>query len=534
MTSGNSPLIKFFAELRRRRVFRTAGLYIVGAWLIMQAADVFFPAWGLPESALNTLLTTSIVGFPLALVFGWFYDVTTHGIVRTPGSHHHGPDARLPLQRSDYVVLGALLLIAGVIVFEATREIIETPRIAVSGDLLDEYVPLDKLANSVAVLPFENISNDPDNEVFCDGISEEILNKLAAFTELQVIGRTSSFAFKGSDYRIPRISSLLGVRYLLQGSVRKQGNQLRISAQLVDENGAQQWSDTFDRTLDNIFAIQTEIADLVAGTVVPQIAPHAATNYEPDIAAYQHYLAGRELVRKRLPKQARNELNKAIELDPDFPEAYAEYAVSILLGQLEETDFGPAQRAIDTALELRPGLPRALAAQGLLLQQLREPDWAASEAPLRAALESDPSMVDAMNWLGNALGAKGDNAGALALLEQAARIDPLHETIIANLANSLTKQGQMDRAEQMALRLLDMPQPGRRVFMFLRDFYEATGQLVKMNAIEKSQALTGQHVYYGLARSYALLNLPDDAAAWVERMQRDFPDFFFHGYWLAN
>jgi TolB-like protein/Tfp pilus assembly protein PilF len=534
MTSRDSTLLRFARELRRRRVFRTAGLYVVGAWLVMQAADVFFPGWGLPESALNTLLYAAILGFPLALVFGWFYDITTGGIVRTPGPGHDDREARLPLQQSDFVVLGALILIAGVIVFQATQEIVETPRVTEAGDTPGDFLPVEKLANSVAVLPFENISNDPDNEVFCDGISEEILNKLAAFTELQVIGRTSSFAFKGSDYLIPRISALLGVRYLLQGSVRKHGNQLRISAQLVDENGTQQWSDTFDRTLENIFAIQTEIADLVAGTVVPQIAPRAANGYEPDIAAYQHYLSGREMVRKRLIGPSREELRKAIEYDPNYPDAYAEYAVAMLLGPLGSEELEQARQAIDKALVLRPGLPRALAARGLLLQQQREPDWAASVAPLREALAGDPNMVDAMNWLGSALGAKGDSAGALALLERAARIDPLHETIVTNLANGLVRRGQIDQAEQMVLRQLDMPQPGRRVFMFLRDFYEATGQLAKMNSIEKRQALTGQHVYYGLARSYALLGLWDEAAEWIGRMQRDFPDFFFHGYWLAN
>ena len=156
-------------------------------------------------------------------MFGWFFDVTTRGIMRTPAAQDKHSDVPLLLQRSDYLVLAALVLIAGFIVYEAWTEIAEIPRVAATVETTgaDLSIP-DKLPNSIAVLPFTNISNDPDNEAFCDGISEEILNKLGAFAELNVIGRTSSFAFKNSDYRIPRISELLGTLYLLQGSVRKQ------------------------------------------------------------------------------------------------------------------------------------------------------------------------------------------------------------------------------------------------------------------------------------------------------------------------
>ncbi|MGD8425529.1 MAG: hypothetical protein PVH13_09815, partial [Gammaproteobacteria bacterium] len=298
-TGPDSGARAFVRELRRRRVFRTAGIYIVGAWLLLQVADVLFPGWGLPDAAVNALFFAAVIGFPVALVFGWFYDVTTHGIVRTPSADEEGGDAPLPLQRRDYLILASLGIVAAVIAFDATREIVETPRVDESAAGPAERPDLAaKLPNSIAVLPFANISNDPDNEVFCDGVSEEILNKLGAFSDLNVIGRTSSFAFKGSDYRIPKISALLGAEYLLQGSVRKQGDRLRISAQLVDSTGAQRWSNTFDRNLEDIFAIQVEIADVVASTVVPQItAPQPS--YQPKLDAYQHFLVGRELLRKR-------------------------------------------------------------------------------------------------------------------------------------------------------------------------------------------------------------------------------------------
>jgi len=510
-----------------------AGFYIVGAWLVMQAADVFFPGWGLPDSAINVLLMAAVVGFPLALVFGWFYDVTTHGIVRTPSADGDYSGGSTPLQRTDYVVLAALAGVAIVIVYRAGTEIAETPRTETAETQILESVQsatVEKLPKSIAVLPFTNISSDPENEVFCDGISEEILNKLGAFPDLHVIARTSSFSFKGSDYGVPRISGLLGVRYLLQGSVRKAGDRLRISAQLVDDTGAQQWTETYDRELSDVFAVQAEIADIVASMVAPQISHQTAQSYEPDVEAYQRFLSGRELVYIRQTDAAVDELAAAIRLDPDFAEPHAELAIALLIGYPDSADFRQAREAIDTALQLSPGLPRALAARGLLLEQQSPPDWPAAEALLREVLEKDPNMVDAMNWLSTALGAKGDDTERKVLLERAARIDPLHPVITVNLADLYWDEGDSARAEQAMIRLTELPEPSRSPFVYLRDLYLATGQLVKMNAIEKRLALLGLHVYYGLALNYAVLGMWDEATYWNTRWQQDFPDFFFTGY----
>jgi TolB-like protein/Flp pilus assembly protein TadD len=527
----------FFRELRRRKVIRMAGFYIVGAWLIMQAADVFFPGWGLPDAAINVLLIAAVVGFPLALVFGWFYDVTTHGIVRTPAADDVDTGKTIPLQRTDYLILAALAGIAVFIVSRAGIEIAETPRGEAAGmpaGSVGEAPPLEILPNSIAVLPFTNISSDPENEIFCDGISEEILNKLGAFSDLHVIARTSSFSFKDSDYAVPRISALLGVRYLLQGSVRKAGDRLRISARLVDDTGEQQWTETYDRELTDIFAVQTEIADMVASMVAPQISHQTAQRYEPDVDAYQSFLSGRELVYKRDTRAAVDELAVALRLDPDFADAHAELAIALLIGAPGEADLRQAREAIDTALQLRPGLPRALAARGLLLQQQRSPDWSGAEAVLRMALEKDPNMVDAMNWLSITLAAEGVEQERKALMERAAQLDPLHPVIVANLASLYWEEGELNRAEQTMIRLTEVPHPGRAPFIYLRDLYLATGQLVKMNAIEKRLALLGLHVYYGLALNYAVLGLWDEAAYWNARWQRDFPDFLFTGYAEMN
>jgi TolB-like protein/tetratricopeptide (TPR) repeat protein len=513
----------FVRELRRRRVLHTAGLYILGGWLVMQAADVFFPAWGLPDAAINVLLVTAILGFPVALVFGWFYDITANGIVRTPAVGARDEYTPLPLQRKDYVLLGALGLIAAYIVYDGVQGIVTAPRVAASTDELTVASP-DKLEHSIAVLPFANTSSDPDNEAFCDGISEEILHKLSNYAELHVIGRTSSFAFKGSDYRIPRIAALLGVRYLVQGSVRREGNDIRILASLVDEMGVQQWSRSYDRKLESMFAIQTEIADVVATTVVPKIVPQKVSSYEPDLVAYQQYLVGRDLLWRR-DWGAAEALARATELDPNFADAHADLAIALLIGRAPELER--SAQAIETALSLEPGLPRALAARGLLLTQQVPPDHAAAERVLREALAEVPDMVDALNWLSIALKTQGRHDEAFRITERAVSIDPLHGAVASNLAMDYAARGDTDRAEQILLRLLELPEPRLGPFLTLRDFYLDTGQLVKMNAAGKRNALSGIHVYYGLAMNYAVLGRWDDAERWVNLSKEDFPNFPF-------
>jgi TolB-like protein/Tfp pilus assembly protein PilF len=524
----------FVRELRRRRVFRTAGIYVVGAWLLLQVADVLFPGWGLPDATINILFIAAVLGFPLALVFGWFFDITTHGIVRTPGPDEQTAETPLALQRRDYLILAALAVIGVAILTQTTREVVEMPR--VSGvTQLEISVIEEKLPNSIAVLPFANISDDPNNEFFCDGVSEEILNRLGGFRGLNVIGRTSSFKFKDSDYELPRISDLLGSRYLLQGSVRKQNERLRISAQLLDETGTQLWTESFDRTLGDIFAIQAEIAEIVASTIVPQITGPTTSRYEPSLEAYQYFLEGREMLRRRadIRGRAREQLQKAIELDPRYAEAHAELALTYLFGTTSLESIAVANEAIDTALRLEPDIPRALAIRALSLQQQNDPDWAVSEIVLRKVLAKEPNMVDALNWLAVALASQGKLVEAETTTKKAARLDPLHGAVAVNVARAAARRGDFDTAERSLLRLLETPQPAYATFTALRDFYRQTGRLVDLNAIGKRQVLTVRAHYYTLFLSYAILGLWDQAAYWSERNMIDVPDSFWTPFFPA-
>jgi adenylate cyclase len=247
-------VLRFLKELRRRRVFRTAGLYVVAAWLLLQVANIVLPAWGIPDAAIRYLILAVLLGFPVALVFGWIFEITAEGIRRTqPVASEADLLESLPLKRSDFLILTAFVAVLGLIAFDATGRVLRTTVEVAEPEHRPWLAEL--VENSVAVLPFDNLSPDPEQAFFADGISEEILNRLAAFQELKVIARTSSFAFKDSGFDIARISGLLGVEYLLQGSIRREAGRIRIAAQLIDHTGVQVWTETFDRELGGIFAL---------------------------------------------------------------------------------------------------------------------------------------------------------------------------------------------------------------------------------------------------------------------------------------
>jgi len=348
-------VIRLYREARRRKVFRTAALYVLGAWAALQVAALMFPGFGIPEAAIRALIWAAVLGLPVAVVFGWLFEIGPGGIRRTAPLGAGETVEPRALGRSDYLILAAFAAIAVVLVYRAAQDIRETPQVGTAADAIDAASEGGaRLPNSIAVLPFANISNDPDNGYFCDGISEEVLNALSGFRELNVIGRTSSFAFKDSKVGIERISAVLGVRHILQGSVRKAGSQLRISAQLLDEAGRQIWTQTYDRQLANVFDIQSEIAAAVAATVATHVTARAASDHQPNLEAYDHYLAAREFLHARNNERALERLQRAIDIDPAFAEAHAEWAIARLMGVPSQEQFRAAQSAIDRALALQP------------------------------------------------------------------------------------------------------------------------------------------------------------------------------------
>lgn len=390
---------------------------------------------------------------------------------------------------------------------------------------------------TLAVLPFENLAANPEHEYFAAGLSEAILNRLAAVRELRVIARTSSFAFAHSGYDLPRIGELLDVQYLLQGSVRQENGQLRISTALIDRAGFQVWGETFVRESGAVFALQDEIAAAVATRITPRTVPSTPAGRQPDFEAYQNYVIGRELLVRRpvnFRRLARERLDRAVELDPGFAEAYAERAIALIFSALSRVDrdasFAQAQRDIDTALALNTDLAPAHMAQGFWLQSRQPADYTASEAPLRRALALDPNLVNAWNWLARALRAQGRQAEADAALEIAARLDPLAPSIAANLAGEEARRGQFDAAERRLRPLLEVPQPAIVSHVALSRLYHETGRLSDALEMARQGVLLSaqrggrlEHLDW-LAEIHTTLGAWERVEYWLARAAQEAPD----------
>jgi len=511
--------VNLWQELRRRRVFRLAGFYVVGAWLVIQVADISFPAWGLPETALRFLFIAAIAGFPIALIFGWFYDVTPQGIVRTEAAGE-AEAVDLRLKPADYVVLAALLTVGAAIVIGSLGKIQEEVETATGA-----AAPVEKMAHSIAVLPFANLDTNPDTGFFSDGITEEILHRLSTLGALHVLASTSSFAFRNSDESPASISDKLGVRYLLQGSVRREGDHVRITARLLDEKGFQLWSDRFDRSLESIFVIQAEIASRVSSEIVNTIVPPQelpAGRTTENMEAYSAYLQGRAYFDARTSEwkdRAREAFNRAIELDPDFAPPYAGLATLVV-----NSDRGPhweeARGFAEKALQLDPDLPLAHAALGLTRAVLGDPENGLES--LRRAIELDPSLAIAYTWTDLPLKKLGLVDEAAAMRERGLEIDPLNPVLIRNTVGFESYHGNFGRAEHLALRMTGLPEPPFWTFGMLYDLYTEWGRYA--DAIDAAKThhrnFAGESVHMlvgeGLAAAYAAVGLVEDAEYWFE------------------
>jgi TolB-like protein len=305
--------MSLFAELRRRNVFRMAVLYLGAAWLVMQVVDLLIDRGPLPEALGPAMLVVLAIGLPIALALSWFYEVTPEGVTLDE-EVQRGAATPAAGRRLDFVVIAVLA--AAVLLFA-----------------YDKWWPNEPLELSIAVLPFENMSIDPEQEYFSDGISEEILNSLAQIQPLKVIARTSSFSFKGKDVDIATMAKQMNVRHILEGSVRRGGDRVRITAQLIDaKDSSHLWSETFDRdySAENIFNIQSEIARAIAGrlrmTLTGDDEKRLATLPTENTEAYAAYLLGGQALTDRNVDELSDAVEQfalAIELDPQFAGAYS-------------------------------------------------------------------------------------------------------------------------------------------------------------------------------------------------------------------
>jgi len=461
--------MSLFDELKRRNVLRVATAYLVASWLIIQVAETILPAYGFGGEAIRLIISLLAIAFVPVLVFSWVFEITPEGLQRERSADERRDDRARPATRLDRVILVLLALALGYFAFDKfiidpvrDRELAES----VLGQKTAEAPADVPYENSIAVLPFVNMSADPDQDYFSDGIAEELLGRLAKVPGLRVISRSSAFSFRGLDLDIPEIARRLRVAAVLEGSVRKSGERVRISAQLIDaREDIHLWSEVYDRTLGDIFSIQDDIASQVVEALKTELLPQsssAADNARPtdDLAAYQDYLRGRHQIARRTRESLELALaafRAAVERDPDFAEAWAGVADSLTLmaiygfkavGQIR----ADAEHAIDTALGLEPDLDSAHASRGLLWSQLDVPDSAVSDQ-YRKALALNPNNSLAHMWLSNhLLVAEPEAAGRH--IQRAYELDPLSGVVVYNLAEWMVATGRFEAARSYAEELL--------------------------------------------------------------------------------
>ena len=441
--------MSFIDELNRRNVLRVAIAYIVTAWLLLQVADVVLNNIEAPDWVFQAILLLVALGFPFALIFAWAFELTPEGLKREHKVDRSESITHITGRKLDFIIIAVLVLALGYFAYDKF--------------LLQPVSDSQQMANkSIAVLPFVNISSDKEQEYFSDGITEEILNALASVKELKVAGRTSSFAFKGQNQDLRRIGDLLGVEYILEGSVRKSGTTVRITAQLVQvEDGFHLWSATYDRELTDIFAIQDEIAAEILIQLKAQLLDEeqqVLVSQRTDPEVYDLYLLAKQRLygRTRLTIESAVELlDQAIAKDPDYAPAYAQRGIATFL--LSDRTYGtiPAaeafvqgKRYIDAALEMDPQLAEAWAGLGLYHTNRPSEHEQAIEA-LAKALSINPNLIDASNWLQIVLTESGDPRGALQLLELMTQRDPLYRPGFGNAVITFNNFGQEDKAQAL-------------------------------------------------------------------------------------
>jgi TolB-like protein len=445
--------LRVFAELKRRNVIRMAGLYLVGAWLLIQIAETLLPIFHTPEWVLQALVVLLALGLLPALVFSWVYELTPDGLKRDVGVTAEPRFAATTGRRMDRLIFAGLIVLIGLIAADRFwpqgAESTLAPSVDTNGEeslakvdpdpglpTADPIDPADR--RSIAVLPFVNMSPDADNEFFADGISEELLNILAGIDGLKVASRTSAFSFKGKDTSIPEIARLLDVHHVLEGSVRKQGNRVKITAQLIEAGSdAHLWTQTYQRDLDDIFLVQEEIAIAITTALQDILGTREVKVDAPttDMAAYQRYLHGRSRFYQRFElDQAIDDLRFAVERDPQFAEAWAFLAATYWLVGYTSYASGHdrsemsrlAGPAVDRAMSLKSDMPIAVALKGRLIIDSDAQDRVADgiglmqRAVTLSASDTTPRLWLALIWL-----ELGYVERALPLLESARRQDPL-------------------------------------------------------------------------------------------------------------
>jgi len=573
--------MSFFQELKRRNVFKVAVAYGIVAWLLLQVSDTLVPALHLPEWFNSGVAFLLIIGFPIAMVFAWAFEMTPEGIKKEKDVDHSQSITTVTGQKLNSAIIGILVL--ALAYFAIDKFILapgresaqpgsdhfsqQTAGQATDVDGKSALTPVEAIAQakteaqsvitnqSIAVLPFINMSEDGANEYFSDGLSEELLNLLAKIPELKVAARTSSFQFKNRTGDIADIATQLKVANILEGSVRKSGNQVRITAQLIKaDDGYHLWSETYDRTLENIFAVQDEIAAAVVDALKITLLGEAPVAEVVNPEAYALYLQGRYFLGNRTEQnwlKAGEAYQAAIDIDPAYAAAWAGLSFIVVKqagwGYIEyKPGVAKALAAAERAVELDPELALAWASlsqvQGRYLF-----DWNASLESAEQAIKLEPANSDVLIQASETTAMLGQFDRSLAAIQTAVELDPLNQNAIDALVDAYQTLGRFQEAEQQSLYLIDLnPRyvSGHSTYaitlLHQGRFEEALAQTEKeeeevWRSFLKSMALFSlgkkaeadaelnkyienfqEFWSYQIAEAYAWRNDPDNAFKWLE------------------
>jgi serine/threonine-protein kinase len=450
----------FFAELSRRRVFRTLVGYGVAAFAVLQIIEPVMHGLHWPDAVLSYVVIALALGFPVVVALAWVFDINDWRIERTRAAPAGSALRGLPLALA---LMGIGAIAATPILYFLVRRNVPAP--AVEGA-------------SIAVLPFANLSSDKENEYFSDGITEDLINDLANIDGLRVASRTSVFALKGKPLAAQEIGSQLNVRTLLEGSVRREGNALRVTAQLINvSDGFHLWSKSYDRELKSIFAVEQEIAGSIADSLRRKLVGRKAAT--ENVEAHDLYLKGLFFANKRNPEALRKAVGyfeQAVTVDPGYALAWTGFADAMSLRAEYDapsaTELLPkATAAARRALELDPGLAEAHASLGLIaIQRL---DWQTALDEQRKAIELKPDYAMARMWRSLVLAALGRFQEARDQLEQARRLDPTSSIINVNLGFALEGLKDHEGALEQFHKTLEMDpdfEPARAALAFACSF----------------------------------------------------------------
>jgi len=475
-------LAGFSGEMLRRRVYPVVIAYALISWALLQIGEVTFEPLGLPDWVMTLLVVVVIAGFPLAAILAWMLDITPSGIRR---------DAR-PL---------------------------------IADTTIDD-------SPSIAVLPFTDMSRQKDQAYFCEGVSEAILHALTKIESLPVAARMSSFRYANSDLDLQDIGRKLGVNTILEGSVRKSGDQLRITAQLVNvQSGYHLWSKTYDRKLEDVFTVQDEIASSIAGLLLNSITP-IETRTTRDVVAYDYYLRGKQYMhrfRKVDFESARHMLKQAIEKDPKFALAWASYADCFSL-EVMYADPNPefkvkAREASDQALKLGPELAETHASAGLAC--LINNDFECAEVEFQKAIELNPGLYEAYYYFARCRFHQGDMSSAAELFEKAAYVNPEDYQSRLLRVQVLRGAGKLEEAKHEAQRAIDVVEKhlewhpddvralllGAASLIVLGEIERADRWMVRAMEIDPDDPIS----LYNLGCNLATLNKVEKALDYLER-----------------